>query len=746
MQNLHKDHPHVQSQRLWKAHKRGWAMILVLLMAVTSLVKENATHLQLNLLGAGTPQHAAFDGTVQPLAEVPNWLEATSDERNMTFNQFPQSKLVDLPTYNNARLTEDTSALEWGDPYDDHTRQMKLTYTVPYAANYHLDDWREGAGSHPGVDIKALNGTPVFAIANGIAERVTYSNAGFGNLIVLRHNNVPFLEDSNRTTTLHSGYAHLQDIFVTDGEIVTKGQMIGTVGHTGTATTDHLHFQIDREEAPWHLYWPFTGAEARAQGYSFWNAVNEGLNLKNVYEKTLHPLAYSQKYLDPEATYGAAPEIADPVVTDPAITDDNVIIDDEVVVAVDPDPTSPVPDVVPPALNENAFQNIEVDYEPFLLVNDQRLMTVSLVNELGEPVHNAQFNANIKIEVENPDVVDIGPLELTWTTMMNGTYDVRVVGRKPGKTNFSITFLGHTFFTGAFEVPMDREPLDSFALETDRIFFLGKPETVVIVALNANRERVTNFDLRIPLKLEVVQGQGFFSKEALIDDDFDRGMAVVEFTSTSDEQVILKASHPDYEDSSALLSTSLFLDLEETHAYYSAIDYLKSQGIIQGYEDDTFRPEQAVSRVEALKFIFSGLKKEVVAGVKLNFPDTEADAWYASYVATAQRDGIVKGYPDGYFRPSNKVNRVEFMKMLISAMGTDVDPVVMANPYADVHYLEWYAPYAQFVKETNISPWNGTSLHGGEAMTRGEVAEMLYRLLALRENEVEKYSRTLVLN
>jgi hypothetical protein len=88
---------------------------------------------------------------------------------------------------------------------------------------------------------------------------------------------------------------------------------------------------------------------------------------------------------------------------------------------------------------------------------------------------------------------------------------------------------------------------------------------------------------------------------------------------------------------------------------------------------------------------------------------------------------------------------VEFIKMLAGAMEVDVDPVVIGNPYDDVHYLEWYAPYAQFVKTTNIAPWDEEVLNPGNAMTRGEVAEMIYRVLAIQANEADSYSRTLLL-
>ena len=139
--------------------------------------------------------------------------------------------------------------------------------------------------------------------------------------------------------------------------------------------------------------------------------------------------------------------------------------------------------------------------------------------------------------------------------------------------------------------------------------------------------------------------------------------------------------------------------------------------------------------------------KELIAGSELNFPDTDKGAWYAPYVATAQKEGIVQGDGGtGMFRPGDSVNRVEAIKILSLALGIDVDPVVIGNPFEDVHYLDWFAPYAQFGNQMNILPWEADTLKPSSAMTRGEVAEMIYRVIAIQQNSSDTYVATLVVN
>lgn len=720
-------HPRHQARELWKAHKKGWVFVIALLLMATTAVQENAQYLQLSLLTA--PEHAPFDGTVFPVQQVPDWLEASADEQDMIFADFPAEKLMDIPNYDPDRLPLDSSTLEWGDPYDDYTRQMIITYPVVYAGTYNLDGV-EGLGSHPAVDIKALKGTPVYAVMNGVVDKVQYSGYGYGNLVVLRHNDVP-TPNGQGDTTLYSGYAHLDDILIGEGDVVTKGQMIGTVGDTGTATTDHLHFQMDNSDAPWHLYWPFTSAESTPVG-GFFSAVNVGLGRENVYAYTEHPIEYVQDHVDAGAV------IEDPVVA-VEVTDvpDPVDLNDveEEVVAEE----------IPAEDDGPVFVDITFDHETFMATNTTQYVKVSLVDERGEVVMAPYFNTPIQVSVSDSEVIQTARMELGRERFAPGFTEMAVTALAPGTATISLTAFGETYPLGEIVVTSELKPLDAFALEVDEDFYIGEPVIVAIVGLNEDSERIPTFELNEPVQFEVVQGEGYFSRAALTEADFEEGVAAVQFTPVTDDNIILRAYAGEIDGASNLLTSALFTDLDSSHPYYQSIRYLKSKGVIEGYDDHTFRAENAVSRVEILKMLYEAFVKEVVSGNSLSFPDTDPTAWYAPYVATAERDGLVQGDSNtGLFRPADAVNRVEAIKVLGLALGVDIDPVVIGNPFEDVHYLDWYAPYAQFGSQTNILPWAEDSLYPGEAMTRGEVAEMIYRVLAIQQNSAESYSRMLV--
>jgi murein DD-endopeptidase MepM/ murein hydrolase activator NlpD len=86
---------------------------------------------------------------------------------------------------------------------------------------------------HNGIDIDAKKGVKVYATMDGIVDKVVYSKFGYGNKIIIKN--------SRGFETL---YAHLGKMFVKKGQIINKGDIIGTVSNTGLATGDHLHYEI----------------------------------------------------------------------------------------------------------------------------------------------------------------------------------------------------------------------------------------------------------------------------------------------------------------------------------------------------------------------------------------------------------------------------------------------------------------------------------------------------------------------
>ncbi len=106
-----------------------------------------------------------------------------------------------------------------------------------------------------------------------------------------------------------------------------------------------------------------------------------------------------------------------------------------------------------------------------------------------------------------------------------------------------------------------------------------------------------------------------------------------------------------------------------------AVNYLNEKGIIKGYPDGTFKPDQTINRAEALKIIFESLGESDVtlssttessSSIRV-FPDVDPTQWFAKYVKAAKQKSLIKGYPDGSYKPTQFVNRAEFIKIAMLA-------------------------------------------------------------------------------
>ncbi|MCB9809400.1 beta-propeller domain-containing protein [Candidatus Peribacteria bacterium] len=137
-------------------------------------------------------------------------------------------------------------------------------------------------------------------------------------------------------------------------------------------------------------------------------------------------------------------------------------------------------------------------------------------------------------------------------------------------------------------------------------------------------------------------------------------------------------------------ATGTFSDILDGHPFSSSIEYLYSHHIIDGYDDGLFRPGQRVNRAEFTKMVY-GYINDTPKGEDC-FPDV-TDEWFAPYVCSALQDGIVEGYDDGLFHPENYITLAEAAKIIASTyalQGRDTGDVWYA-PYvsalADAHAL-----------------------------------------------------------
>jgi rare lipoprotein A len=175
-----------------------------------------------------------------------------------------------------------------------------------------------------------------------------------------------------------------------------------------------------------------------------------------------------------------------------------------------------------------------------------------------------------------------------------------------------------------------------------------------------------------------------------------------------------------------------FSDLAENNQYYPAIMDLVDRGIVQGYDDGTFRPYDTVNRVEALKILMMYFEWDTHQefDIEMNFSDIEDNAWYEPYLRVAYANEIVSGYDDGTFQPDSNVNLAETLKIISKAVPFSfIDKVqIEIDPAPDVPADSWYAGYAQYALEEGAVYLNAEgNLAADQNVTRGQLADILYR-------------------
>ncbi|MFH1012134.1 MAG: S-layer homology domain-containing protein [Candidatus Peregrinibacteria bacterium] len=697
----------------------GVAVLTVLLTFLVYFKEQAGEWFKASVLEAPQP----FNGTVMPVDKVPNWVRWDGDHITSHYLSIPEDKLIPLPAYDLNVLAIPTESLVWRNPAQDYIYNAKLTYPVVYLGTYQ-NDHIEGRGSHLAVDIKMPKGTPVKAIANGKVVKMTMEESGFGHHIVIKHVQVPDPENPGRFTTLYSGYNHLGDVRVVEGQNVLKGEQIGTSGNTGTSTTPHLHLQIDKDTAPWHPYWPFTWQESQDAGLSFFEAVNAGLGLSKARANTVNPMLFINQNLNysmvasSDPTDVTPPPVDDtPVITPPVDTEDPVVVVD-----------------LPDERIDTSLFAFKVTGETVTLVGSGITLTVQDENHQVEQLGEAD---RIEVKVEGP----AKPLQasLGKTDFNNGMAKVILRSDEPGE---SVVAIGKSSHKISF---IDKvETASSLAFEHDGYFQKNIVETVKILAVDSSGNPVPAINFSGQVAVTVEEGQATITPNRLELRDFDNGVATIRVKIPNEERVVLKAQNGALVGKSDALqneSSVLFTDIGRSHSNYDAIKYLKEQNIIGGYPDGSFKPEQTVNRVEALKMLMLAFDVEAGVAGPLPFSDTDNSAWYATTLATAVEKGIVKGYDDGRFRPAQTVNRAEYLKILFNSSGTEFTGGLLSKPYNDVERTDWFARYAYLANQKNLLDVAGNLLQPANGMTRADVAETIYRMKMIEEKGLLSYSQ-----
>ncbi|HPF19662.1 MAG TPA: S-layer homology domain-containing protein, partial [Bacillota bacterium] len=170
-----------------------------------------------------------------------------------------------------------------------------------------------------------------------------------------------------------------------------------------------------------------------------------------------------------------------------------------------------------------------------------------------------------------------------------------------------------------------------------------------------------------------------------------------------------------------------FLDISH-HWARDPIIKLSSQGIVSGYPDNSFKPDRSITRAEFVAILAKALEYDLKAGQY--FSDTEGH-WARDYIAAARSRNIVHGYSENEFRPDAFITREEMVAMIAMALGLSSDQT--ESVFVDeADISQWARAYvATAYRQKIIQGYPDGSLKPHFHSSRAEAVSIILRALDL---------------
>ncbi len=154
------------------------------------------------------------------------------------------------------------------------------------------------------------------------------------------------------------------------------------------------------------------------------------------------------------------------------------------------------------------------------------------------------------------------------------------------------------------------------------------------------------------------------------------------------------------------------------------------RGIVTGYPDGTFRPNEPVTRLQWISFLVRALHLQG-EGARLNFTDKgEIPAWGQSDVAVAVANGLISGYPDGSFRPNQEITRAEMVSILARILKLKPDKGLQSSFSDSKAIPAWAQEDVAAVANKGLIQGRGNNVFAPNASTkRAEAIVLLLTML-----------------
>ena len=187
-----------------------------------------------------------------------------------------------------------------------------------------------------------------------------------------------------------------------------------------------------------------------------------------------------------------------------------------------------------------------------------------------------------------------------------------------------------------------------------------------------------------------------------------------------------------------------FSDVKEKNWFYNSVKFVYDEGIINGYTDGTFKPKENLTRAEFVTIL--GRLAGATSTTRDTFTDTKKNTWYSEYIGWAVENGIITGFPDNTFRPNDKITREQIAAAIsryIEAEGINMPRRSTApDNFADEGKIsKWAKEYMEVLRRAGI--FNGDQSENCNPqvnISRAEAATVIVNLIEAEALAWQGYS------
>ncbi|MCM3089349.1 S-layer homology domain-containing protein [Bhargavaea ginsengi] len=173
----------------------------------------------------------------------------------------------------------------------------------------------------------------------------------------------------------------------------------------------------------------------------------------------------------------------------------------------------------------------------------------------------------------------------------------------------------------------------------------------------------------------------------------------------------------------------IFPDLEQNQDYYSDVLNLAARGVVKGFPDGEYKPYREVTRAQAAKIIAGALELDTTNVKNPGFRDVSTSSEYYGYIAALAERGIIKGYQDSkgkYFDLTAPLTRSQMAKII--DLGYGLNNQAYTGKFSDVKKGEWMAEHVQALLDHNITKGTtATTFSPYVTVKRGQMASFIFR-------------------